>query len=140
MFVFIQCVPPPNVHFCKLVFCLLTLLLLVLFSFKLMHHLKPFTIVVFNGEITVYSVDSPNVLNAMFVREVCNPSTLKIFKDVSLRYLPVHQKFCLSFFVFIESKENKCFKNEVFFNFLILHLFCLFFVLHPLYDSQISFQ
>ena len=25
-----------------------------------MHHLKPFAIVVLNGEITVYSVDSPN--------------------------------------------------------------------------------
>ena len=30
-----------------------TLLLLVPFSYKLMHHLKPFTIVVLNGEITV---------------------------------------------------------------------------------------
>ena len=30
------------------------------FSYKLMHHLKPFAIVVLNGEITVYSVDSPN--------------------------------------------------------------------------------
>ena len=38
----------------------LTLLLLVPFSYKLMHHLKPFAIVVLNGEITVYSVDSPN--------------------------------------------------------------------------------
>ena len=28
--------------------------------YKLMHHLKPFAIVVLNGEITVYSVDSPN--------------------------------------------------------------------------------
>ena len=37
-----------------------TLLLLVPFSYKLMHHLKPFAIVVLNGEITVYSVDSPN--------------------------------------------------------------------------------
>ena len=37
----------------------LTLLLLVPFSYKLMHHLKPFTIVVLNGEITVYSVDFP---------------------------------------------------------------------------------
>ena len=34
-----------------------TLLLLVPFSYKLMHHLKPFAIVVLNGEITVYSVD-----------------------------------------------------------------------------------
>ena len=25
-----------------------------------MHHLKPFAIVVLNGEITVYSVDTPN--------------------------------------------------------------------------------
>ena len=40
--------------------CPLTLLLLVPFSYKLMHHLKPFAIVVLNGEITVYSVDSPN--------------------------------------------------------------------------------
>ena len=39
---------------------LLTLLLLVPFSYKLMHHLKPFAIVVLNGKITVYSVDSPN--------------------------------------------------------------------------------
>ena len=31
----------------------LTLLLLVPFSYKLMHHLKPFAIVVLNGEITV---------------------------------------------------------------------------------------
>ena len=38
----------------------LTLLLLVPFSYKLMHHLKPFAIVVLNGEITVYSVDSPD--------------------------------------------------------------------------------
>ena len=38
----------------------LILLLLVPFSYKLMHHLKPFAIVVLNGEITVYSVDSPN--------------------------------------------------------------------------------
>ena len=38
----------------------LTLLLLVPFSYKLMHHLEPFAIVVLNGEITVYSVDSPN--------------------------------------------------------------------------------
>ena len=38
----------------------LTLLLLVPFSYKLMHHLKPFAIVVLYGEITVYSVDSPN--------------------------------------------------------------------------------
>ena len=38
----------------------LTFLLLVPFSYKLMHHLKPFAIVVLNGEITVYSVDSPN--------------------------------------------------------------------------------
>ena len=38
----------------------LTLLLLVPFSYKLMHHLKPFATVVLNGEITVYSVDSPN--------------------------------------------------------------------------------
>ena len=38
----------------------LTLLLLVPFSYKLMHHLKPFAVVVFNGEITAYSVDSPN--------------------------------------------------------------------------------
>ena len=38
----------------------LTLLLLLSFSYKLMHHLKPFAIVVLNGEITVYSVDSPN--------------------------------------------------------------------------------
>ena len=30
-----------------------TLLLLVPFSYKLMHHLKPFAIVVLNGEITV---------------------------------------------------------------------------------------
>ena len=37
-----------------------TLILLVPFSYKLMHHLKPFAIVVLNGEITVYSVDSPN--------------------------------------------------------------------------------
>ena len=37
-----------------------TLLLLVPFSYKLMHHLKPFAVVVLNGEITVYSVDSPN--------------------------------------------------------------------------------
>ena len=29
-------------------------------SYELMHHLKPFAIVVLNGEITVYSVDSPN--------------------------------------------------------------------------------
>ena len=35
----------------------LTLLLLVPFSYKLMHHLKPFAIVILNGEITVYSVD-----------------------------------------------------------------------------------
>ena len=41
----------------------LTLLLLVAFSYKLMHHLKPFAIVVLNGEITVYSVDSPNILD-----------------------------------------------------------------------------
>ena len=39
---------------------ILTLLLLVPFSYKLVHHLKPFAIVVLNGEITVYSVDSPN--------------------------------------------------------------------------------
>ena len=38
----------------------LTLLLLVPFSYKLMHNLKPFAIVVLNGEITVYSVDSQN--------------------------------------------------------------------------------
>ena len=38
----------------------LTLLLLVPFSYKLMHYLKPFAIVVLNSEITVYSVDSPN--------------------------------------------------------------------------------
>ena len=38
----------------------LTLLFVVPFSYKLMHHLKPFPIVVLNGEITVYSVDSPN--------------------------------------------------------------------------------
>ena len=38
----------------------LTLLLLAPFSYKLMQHLKPFAIVVLNGEITVYSVDSPN--------------------------------------------------------------------------------
>ena len=38
----------------------LTLLLLVPFPYKLIHHLKPFAIVVLNGEITVYSVDSPN--------------------------------------------------------------------------------
>ena len=37
----------------------LTLLLLVPFSYKLMHHLKPFAIVDLNGEITVYSVDFP---------------------------------------------------------------------------------
>ena len=37
----------------------LTLLLLVPFSYKLMHHLKPFTIVVLNGEITVYSIWFP---------------------------------------------------------------------------------
>ena len=36
------------------------LLLLVPFSYKLLHHLKPFAIVVLNGEITVYSVDAPN--------------------------------------------------------------------------------
>ena len=30
------------------------------FGTFLMHHLKPFTIVVLNGEITVYSVDSQN--------------------------------------------------------------------------------
>ena len=29
------------------------------FSYKLMHYLKQFAIVVLNGEITVYSVDSP---------------------------------------------------------------------------------
>ena len=38
----------------------LTLLRLVPFSYKLMHHLKPFASVVLNGEINVYSVDSPN--------------------------------------------------------------------------------
>ena len=43
--------------------CLFTLLLLVPFSYKLMHHLKPFAVVVLNGEITVHSVDSPMVLN-----------------------------------------------------------------------------
>ena len=37
----------------------LTLLLLVPFSYKLMHHLKPFAIVVLNGEVTLYSVDFP---------------------------------------------------------------------------------
>ena len=39
---------------------MLTLLLLVPFSYKLMHHLKPFAIVVLNGKVTVYGVDSPN--------------------------------------------------------------------------------
>ena len=45
---------------CACTFFKLTLLLLVSFSYKLMHHLKPFAIVVLNGEITVYRVDSPN--------------------------------------------------------------------------------
>ena len=36
---------------------------MVPFSYKLMHHLKPFAIVVLNGEVTVYSVDSQMVLN-----------------------------------------------------------------------------
>ena len=38
----------------------INLRLLVPFSYKLMHHLKPFAIVVLNGEITVYRVDFPN--------------------------------------------------------------------------------
>ena len=40
----------------------LTLILLVPFSYKLMHHLKPFAIVVLNGEITVYTVLIPQMV------------------------------------------------------------------------------
>ena len=43
------------IHPCK------SLLLLVPFSYKLMHHLKPFAIVVLNGEITVYTVLIPQM-------------------------------------------------------------------------------
>ena len=41
-----------------------------LFHSKLMHHLKPFAIVVLNGEITVYSVDSPNGLESYIVGQL----------------------------------------------------------------------
>ena len=55
----------------------LTLLLLVPFSYKSMHHLKPFAIVVLNGEITVYSIDSPNGF------EWCRSANIKPCLDLS---------------------------------------------------------
>ena len=47
--------PPETVQYTiiMVLYYKLILLLLVPFSYKLMHHLKPFAVVVLNGEITV---------------------------------------------------------------------------------------